>query len=285
MKKTAGFLLAFFCACFGLRAQVTIDVTLDQKAFLPGEALNAIVRITNLSGQTLHLGQDEGWLKFAVASRDGSVVPTHGEAPVKEKIDLESAQAVIKRVNIAPYFDLKTPGEFSLVATATIKDWNQKIASAPVPFDIANAATLWLRDFGVPRAAGASNAPPEVRRYALLEANHLSKLTLYFQLTDASGNLNRVYQVGRMLNVDTPDAQIDKFSNLHVLYQIGPHSSCYLVINTDGELITRQTYVFAPRPRLKFDEEGKIVVAGGERRVSDSDLPPPKIADSGVKTN
>lgn len=286
MKKTAALLLALLCVCAGsLRAQVTIDVTLDQNEFLPGEALNAVVRITNLSGQTLHLGEEEGWLKFAVATRDGSVVPTHGSAPVKEKIVLESAQAVIKRVNIAPYFDLRIPGRFSLVATATIQDWNRKIASAPVSFDIANAATLWQSDFGVPRAAGASNAPPEVRRYSLLQANHLSKLTLYFQLTDASGKVDRVYQLGRTLNIELPETQIDKLSNLHVLYQIGPHATCYLVINTDGELTTRQTYDFAPHPHLKFDDAGKVVVVGGVRRVTEGDLPPPKIAESEVNTN
>src|ERR1700737_246926 len=106
--KTAGLVFAFFCACIGqVAAQVTMELTMDQDKFLPGETLNAVVRINNLSGQTLNLRTDQDWLKFAVESPDGFIVPKTGEAPVAEKITLESAKAAIKRVNIAPYFNLK----------------------------------------------------------------------------------------------------------------------------------------------------------------------------------
>ena len=96
-----------------LSAQVTMYLSLDQEQFLPGETLPVNVRIANLSGQTLILGTDEDWLKFAVESRDVPVVVKTGEAPVAEKIVLESAKAAIKRVNIAPYFNLKKPGHYS----------------------------------------------------------------------------------------------------------------------------------------------------------------------------
>ena len=55
-------------------AQVTAEVTLDQDQFLPGETLVAAVRITNRSGQALHLGAEPDWLSFSVESRDGAVV-------------------------------------------------------------------------------------------------------------------------------------------------------------------------------------------------------------------
>src|ERR1051325_7229673 len=174
--KTASLSLAMFFACFlQVHAQVSITVSFDQEQFLPGEHLNAIVRIENRSGQTLHLGTEEGWLKFAVASRDdGAIILKNGEAPVKETIDLDSAKAAIKRVNIASYFNLKNAGQYSLVATATIKDWDKQITSEPAGFDIVNAALLWSKEFGVPQPPGVTNnSPPEVRRYTLLQANHL----------------------------------------------------------------------------------------------------------------
>src|SRR5579862_3521982 len=85
-------------------AQVTVEVTQDQQQFLPGEALKLAVRITNLSGQVLHLGGEEDWLTFAVESRDGTVVPKVGEAPVVGEFTLESSKVAIKRVDLAPYF-------------------------------------------------------------------------------------------------------------------------------------------------------------------------------------
>ena len=73
-------------------AQVTVEVTQDQDQFLPGEALPTAVRITNRSGQTLHLGRDEDWLTFSVQARDVEVVPKTGEVPVVGEFDLESSR-------------------------------------------------------------------------------------------------------------------------------------------------------------------------------------------------
>jgi hypothetical protein len=68
-----------------------------------------------------------------------------------------------------------------------------------------------------------------------------------------------------------------------VLYQIGAHSACYIVLNPDGEIIKRQTYDFSTRPRLHFNEEGIVEVAGATRREKADDLPP-AVADNGTKT-
>ena len=61
-------------AAVSLRAQVSVEVVFeqDQDQFLRGEAIKAGVRITNLSGRTLHFGEDDDWLTFTVQSREGS---------------------------------------------------------------------------------------------------------------------------------------------------------------------------------------------------------------------
>lgn len=267
-----------------LSAQVTMELSLDQEQFLPGETLPVIVRIANRSGQTLTLGMEEDWLKFTVESRDVPIVVKNGEAPVVEKIVLDSAKAVIKRVNIAPYFNLKKPGHYSVMATAVIKDWNQQIVSAPVQFDIINAARLLDQEFGVPLPAGEASRPPEVRKYTLLQANYLKKgLTLYFQLSEPSGKLDKVFPLGPMLNINLPDTQLDRLSNLHVLYQIGAHTSCYTVLSPEGVLLKRQTYEFTTRPRLKLDDEGNVAVTGATRVGKPNDLPPPPMPAGEVK--
>jgi len=279
--KTAGLWLAILFACASpLCAQVKIELALDQEQFLPGEALPVLVKISNLSGQTLNLGSDEDWLRFAVDSRDSFIVLKNGEAPVVENIVLESAKAAIKRVDIAPYFNLKKPGSYSVSATATIKDWGRQIVSTPKTFDIINAAPLCDKEFGVPPPPGAENRPPEVRRYSLLQANYLKKLTLYFKLSEASGKILRVYPLGPMLNISLPETQVDRLSNLHVLYQIGAHAACYTVFNTDGEITKRQTYDFEARPRLRVDDEGNVIVSGAVRRVKPDDVPPPDVASN-----
>src|SRR5436190_18761439 len=78
--------------------QVAVEVVLDQEQFLPGEALNVAVKISNRSGQRLNFGTDPDWLTFAVESRDGMVVPKMAEAPVSGAFDLESAERGTKHV-------------------------------------------------------------------------------------------------------------------------------------------------------------------------------------------
>jgi uncharacterized protein (DUF58 family) len=73
------------------RAQVTVEVVLEQEQFLGGEALPVAVRITNRSGQTLRMGNEPDWLTFSVESREGFVVVKTDEVPVLGAFELESS--------------------------------------------------------------------------------------------------------------------------------------------------------------------------------------------------
>jgi hypothetical protein len=102
---------------------------------------------------------------------------------------------------------------------------------------------------------------------------------LYVQVTGASGKIYRVFPIGPMLSFGQPEAQVDKLSNLHVLYQDGPHSFNYTAVDPDGNIFVHQTYDYTSRPRLRADSEGKLKVVGGTRRVDASDVPPPRTAN------
>jgi hypothetical protein len=275
--KRCGFLLAMFVASlFRLSGQVSVDITQDQDQFLPGEALVAAVRITNRSGQTLDFGSDPGWLTFSVESRDGYVVLKSGDVPVTGEFSLETSKRAIKRVDLAPYFNLTKPGRYSIIANVTVKQWNQQITSAPKLFDIIEGAKLWEQEIGVPGSSKTTNQVPEVRKYTLQEANHLRKsLMLYLRLTDSAGKINKVFPIGPMISFGQPDSQVDKLNNLHVLFQNGPHSFSYLVFNPDAEMLLRQTFDYTTRPRLQTDNDGNFSVSGGRRRITSEDLPPP----------
>src|SRR5580658_9454929 len=108
-----GLMKAFFLfLCLGLAAfafnaaaQVDVTVSLDQNEYLPGEAVAVAVHVTNHSGQTLHLGDDQDWLSFFVETEDGVVVKK-SDPPVVGAFDLGSSEMAIKHVNLAPYFEL-----------------------------------------------------------------------------------------------------------------------------------------------------------------------------------
>jgi len=117
-------------------AQVTVEVTQDQQQFLQGEALPVAVRITNRSGQTLHLGGEDDWLTFTIEEREGRSVPKLSDPPVKGDFELDSSHVATKRTDLVSYFAPTLPGHYSIVASVIVKDWNREIESPPTSFDI-----------------------------------------------------------------------------------------------------------------------------------------------------
>jgi hypothetical protein len=277
MKALGLWLGIWVVALAPVSAQVTVEITQDQDQFLPAEAMPTAVRITNRSGQSLRLGREQDWLTFSVQSRDAEVVTKTSEVPVVDEFVLDSSKVATKHVDLAPYFSMNRSGHYSVTATVRIKDWSQDITSPPKNFDIIEGAKLWEQEIGVPNSAGPTNATPEVRKFILQQANYLkAQLRLYLRVTDASGSKTfRVFSIGPMVSFSRPEAQVDKFSNLHLFYQEGAHSFRYTVVNPDGEILARRFYDYVDiRPRLQPDTDGRIFVNGGVRRITPNDVPP-----------
>jgi hypothetical protein len=277
MKALGLWLGLWVAVLLPVSAQVSVEITQDQDQFLPSEAMPTAVRITNRSGRNLHMGGEPDWLTFSVQAHGSEVVTKSAEVPVVGEFVLDSSKVATKRVDLAPYFDLNHSGRYTVTATVRIKEWPQELTSPPRSFDIIEGARLWEQEIGVPNSTDPANGTPEVRKFILQQANYLrSQLRLYLRLTDASGARTlRVFSLGPMVSFGRPEPQVDKFSNMHVLYQDGAHTFRYTVVSPDGEIIACRTYDYQDkRPRLQPDNDGKILVVGGVRLVSPNDVPP-----------
>jgi hypothetical protein len=277
MKK---WLLIFglaWLAVFRATAQVSVEIVTDQDQFLPSESVPVAVKITNRSGQSLHLGAEANWLTFDVeASDDGFIVVKNAEVPVVGEFDLASSQVATKRVDLKPYFNLTRPGRYHVTATVRIKDWNETMASPAKTFDVISGVKLWSQDFGISSAAGATNGAPEVRKYSLIKANYLrSQLQLYVQVSDESeAQVINVLSLGKMVAFNEPEAQLDRNSNLHVLWQSGAHLFSYVLVKPDGSLAKQEIYDYVTtRPRLNMSDDSSVTVTGGVRRLNPDELP------------
>src|SRR5438045_2357119 len=252
---------AFCVSLIEVRAQLSVELILDQQQFLKDESMPIKVKITNRSGQTLHFGKEADWLTFSVDSRDGSLVPKLREVPVPGEFDLESATVATRQVDVMPCFDFSQPGRYNVAATVKVHDWDKEISSKPAVVEVKRGSKIWGQEFGVPTQQGA----PEVRKYILQQATFLKDQTLYVRVTDADENRTfRVFPAGRLLSFSHPEAQVDRDSKLHLLFQNGPHSFLYNVVKPDGDLLVRQTYDFVcgQSVRLKQQEDGFIFVSG-----------------------
>ncbi len=284
MKIALSILGLALVSLFNAPAQVvTVHLMTQQEQFLPGETLPVTLHITNSSGQSLHLGEDPQWLKFSVESADNDfVVMKNDDPPVVGGFDLGSSQIATKRVDLAPYFVMTHPGRYHVVATVHIPEWGADVASAPLEFDVIDGARIWSQDFGLPVPAGVTNEPPVVRKYILEEANYLrNQLRLYVLVSDQSGTrILKVSAVGPMVSFGRPEAQLDRASNLHVIYQIGAQSFIYSVVNPDGNITKQEIYDYlGTRPRLGVNDAGDIVEQGGVRRVKPGEVPVVKAPD------
>jgi hypothetical protein len=263
-----------------VQAQINVEVVFDQETYLANEPLLAKVRISNASGQTIPMGKGSDWLTFNFEGRDNLIVTQKGPVPVEGEFKSESSTTVIKTVNLEPYFNLSQPGRYSVSATVNIPGWGQSFSSRPKNFNITRGARLWETNFGVPSAK--TNTVPEIRKYVLQQGNHIHDIRLYLRLMDAGGGITyKVLTLGQMLSFSHPEPQLDKESNLHVLFQISARGFSYLVITPDGEFKIRRIYDYTDsRPVLRADENGNIAVTGGIRRITASDLPrPPQFDD------
>ncbi len=272
--KTISILILTLLAFLRASAQVSVVVTSDQEQFLPGEAVPLAVKITNRSGQQLHLGADPAWLTFSVESAEGFIVVKNSEVPVAGEFELESSQMAIKRVNIAPNFVLTKPARYRVTATLHIKSWGATITSLPKTFDVINGAELWSQDFGVPNG---TNAEPAVRKFTLIEANYLrEQLRLYVQVSDPAGAMAPVVSaLGPMVSFSQPEEQVDRTNRLHVLWQAGARAFNYCIVNPDGTIAQQDIYDnFNGRPHLTVNQKGEVIVRGGTRRTKSFAVPP-----------
>jgi hypothetical protein len=273
-------LALLLCAPAGALAQLRVELSFEQETYLPYEDMYAVVQISNSSGQTLVLGQDNSWLTFSVEPVEGGAVKLKKPVDVQGEFTLPTASRARKYVNLAEAYELTRFGRYLVSATVHVPQWGETFSTPkPKPVGIATGVTLWETTFGVPTEKGER---PEVRKYQLVQANHLKRLSFYIRITDESGGETiKLFPLGGVVGVTRPEPQVDKWSNLHLFYQDNARTFRYFVVTPDGMLLTRQTWEIGDsRPALSVNSEGRISVTGGVRRVSTSDLPPPELFKS-----
>jgi hypothetical protein len=276
MKKLV-LVIAMLLAAVAAQAQVRVEIKFDGEQFIANEPLMAHVRIMNDSGVTLRLGDDPEWIGFAIETMEGPYVRQLRLPNILGAFELESSHTATKHVDLAPCFNLVHAGKYKIVATVKVPAFKTSFASPSQVFYIVTGSRMWEKQFGVPPsvAPADANGLPELRKYMLIQALSGKETRFYVRVTDAQENNIRVIPIGTLISFSKPEPQIDKWSNLHVLYQIGARSFVYAVVNPNGLLIAREIHeITDTRPTMTETDEGRIMIKGGARRPSVDDIPP-----------
>ncbi len=259
-------------------AQVNVELVFDQEQFLRSESLPVRVRISNFSGQPLRLGGEPDWLAFSIDGQEGKALAKSGVIPLPKPFTIDSAKTVSLRVDLMPYFELNEAGRYKLMARVKVSQLERELLTVPKYFDIISGSKLWEKEVGLP-----GTTPPVVRKYALQQATFLKQARLYLRLTNpGETEVLRVVHLGPLTSFSMPEAAVDSVSQLHVIFQYSQRGFLYAVITPEGDQIIRQTFDMLgnSRPRLRAEKDGRVIVHGGQRRISLSDLPPPRVAET-----
>jgi len=273
LRRAALLVALWVQASLSLTAQVAVELQLEQEQYLANESLVVVTRVVNSSGQALRIGTEPGWLVFNIFDNDNRPLRPVEPVPLVEAFTLDSSKVARLTVDLMPFYDLTRVGRYTLSVTLHVPQLGQSFAAAPVKFDIINGARLWEREFGVP-----SQGVPEVRKYALLQANQMKQLRLYLRITNpAETRVFKVMPLGPLVSFSKPETQLDSLCNLHVLCQVGAKRFFYHCVDPDGVILLRQTYEYSEssRPVLRMSDEKGVYVHGGRRVVVMSDIPPP----------
>ena len=277
MRRALLILLLCLLASSTAQAQrVGVELVTEQNTFLPNEPLYVGVRITNRSGQPVIFGQEDDWVKFSVFGQKKMAVAKAGDPAGGGIFVVPTASTSIKWFDLAPFFEMNQIGPYTLSASVKVKQWNDLIiANPPKVINVVKGVTIAEQEFGIPTPIG-STKPPEVRKYILQQVRHPTQLRLYVRVTDDTGfKIFGVTPIGTLVSFSKPEFQVDQAGNLHVLHQNGAKSFNYCITDHTGTVATRQTHEYAAkRPMLAVDHAGRMGVVGGQRRPSQSDIPP-----------
>gem|GEM_PF-467207 len=259
-----------------LHAQVKVEVLLKQKQFLVKESLEIGVRVVNHSGQTLNLTKGD-WLSISVMDDNNFAVKQIGSMPVAEDVSIESSYMATQWLDIGQTFDFKENARYSIRARVDLFDWSRDFYADAKHFEMIRGASLWEQKFGVP--VKAPGELPEIRNYILQQALYLEEPQLYLRITDDSGKtVHAVERLAPIIQVSRPEAQVDTLSRLHVFTQISMKDFAHIIIDPDGTIQQRDTYMIEGyRPTLKVSPSGGVYVAGGIRQLRRTDIPTPPI--------
>ncbi len=273
MKKTACLLVLLGCVG-AARAQVQVEVVMDQTQFVSKESVPVAVRIRNHSGETLRFGTNT-WLTYLVEPQAGSSVDKTGDVPMAHDFTVETGKVATQRTDLAPFFDLARSGHYTVTATVDLADWGTEVSSTPVSFDVISGVKRWEQTFGVPASSPGGHGPPEVRKYILLSATYVKQTKLYLRLTDETeSTVFRVQPLGNVTSFAELRNQLDGKNNLHLLYEESARTYGYRVITPNGDLIKHQQFYYADGPpHLRTDSDGEVYVADATRHVTAEDVP------------
>src|SRR5215469_3340049 len=244
--------------------QIQVDLKFKRLQFIAYEPVVATVALTNLAGRDieLHDANDQSWLGFEVNGNEDQPITLLSTENSQAPLKIETGQRVTHQINLTPLYPVHDFGTYHVRTHVYFADLGKFFYSPTRVFEVTDARPIWQQSVGIPDGVAA---PGNVRTYSLLTNRFPDHTALYVRVQDKdSGIVYATYSLGRSIEFEQPQAEIDRANQLHVLHCAAPHAWSYSRIGLNGELLTHSSFMETKtRPRLVHSGNGEVAVRGG----------------------
>lgn len=250
--------------------QVSASLRLTKTQYVAGEAVVAVVTITNNSGQdqVFRATDRTPWLDFVIKDRNGEPSVPKGRVAFGA-VKIAAGQTMAREVVLNSLFQISDIGSYSVFAVVrTPGQTSEGFGTNRVLFNLTGGRPYWTQKVGVKGDAS------KVREYRILNYSGGQSTQLYVQVMDcATGTSVQTFSLGDVLMFRKPQMTIDRNQVLHVFFLSTPTMWTHVRIDTNGKLLTREFHLRGPSgdPQL-------LTFANGEIGISNSIPYDPKAA-------
>ncbi len=252
--------LALVLACAGMaHGQLSTSLRLSKTQYVAGEAVVAVVTVTNHAGQDLTFYSDGRvqWLDFNVTDSHNESVTLRGHA-MFGKMTIRAGETMAREVNLAQIYQLSEPGNFSVSAVVRMPgSTGEGSTTNRVRFNQSPGVSYWTQKVGIP------GKPGQTREFRLLNFSGDEKAQIYVQIIDGQTGANvRTFLLGDILMLRKPLTAVDRAQRMHVLFLATPTMWVHCQIDTDGKLVDRQIHQRGSQgdPQLLTFPDGSVRV-------------------------
>jgi len=248
-----------------VHAQLDVQFTPTKKTYIAHEAITGVLRLTNNAGRDIVLGGKAGrsWLDFQVTDGRGHLLPTRRDAVKQAPIVLRNNQPYEFTVIVNQNYAMGETGLYRIKPNVYFPPVDRYFSTPVLSVQVTDGRPFWSQPFGVPPGREGAGT---YREYSLINFANLSQKELYVRLSDkSSGQVLTTFSLGRMLTVHPPTYGVDSQNRMHVLHMVAPKAYAHVVVDVDGQMLTREIYYEkeSDRPKLVTISDGSLGIYGG----------------------
>lgn len=256
--------ICVFLFATAAEGQIQVDLKFQRLQYIAYEPVVATVTLTNLAGRDIELYDANGqsWLGFEVTGSEDQPITLLSTENAQPPLKIQGGQRVTQQIDLGSLYPVHDFGAYHVRTHVYFADLAKFFYSPTRVFEVTDARPIWQQTVGIPDGVAAAG---NVRTYSLLTNRFPDHTSLYVRVQDKdTGIVYATYSLGRSIEFEQPQAEIDRANQLHVLHCAAPHAWSYSRIGLNGELLTHSSFMETKtRPRLAHSANGEVAVRGG----------------------